>query len=80
MAHDDEREQGYDNGRATPHGIIVMAAFAAVLTSVTWVGSAIALQVAGIVRIPFLMCSAIYLVVSSGVDKITKWTAERIGY
>ena len=69
MAHDDERGQGYDNGRATPHGIIVMAAFAVVLMSVTWVGSAIALQVAGIVRIPFLMCSAIYLVMSSGVDK-----------
>ena len=52
MAHDGVREQGYDNGRATPNGIIVVAAFAMVLVSVTWVGVAVALRVAGVVHVP----------------------------
>ena len=50
MAHDDEREQGYDNGRATPDGVIVVAAFAVVLVGLTWVGVTAALRFAGIVH------------------------------
>jgi len=38
VAHDDVRERGYDNGRVTPDGVEVIAAFAIVLVSVTWVG------------------------------------------
>ena len=45
MAHDDEREQGYGNGRATPVGVIVVAEFAVALVSVTWVGAAVVLRV-----------------------------------
>ena len=46
VAHDDVREQGYDNGGATSGGVIVVATFAMVLVSVTWVGVAVALRVA----------------------------------
>jgi len=48
--HDSVREQGYDNGRATPDSVIVVAAFEMVLVSVTWVGVVVALRVAGIVH------------------------------
>ena len=51
MAHDDVREQGYNNGRATPDGDIVVAAFAIVLVSVTWVGVTVALRVSGVVHV-----------------------------
>jgi len=51
VAHDDEREQGYGNGRATPVRVIVVAAFAMVLVSVTWVGDAVALRVVGVVHV-----------------------------
>jgi len=44
-AHDDEREQGYGNGRVTPVGVIVVAAFAMALVSVTWVEAAVVLRV-----------------------------------
>jgi len=47
VAHDDVREQGYDNGRATPDGVIVVVAFAMVLVSVTWVGVASRWRCAG---------------------------------
>ena len=52
MAHDDEREQGRDNGRATP-GVIVVAAFAVVRVGLIWVGVAVAvaLRFAGVVRV-----------------------------
>ena len=51
MAHDDEREQGYDNGRVTPDGVIVVPAFAAVRVGLIWVGVAVAvaLRFAGVV-------------------------------
>jgi hypothetical protein len=48
VAHDDV---GYDNGPATPDGVIVVAAFAMVLVSVTWVGGGVALRVAGAVGV-----------------------------
>ena len=53
MAHDDEREQGRDNGRATPDGVIVVAAFAVARVGLTWVGVAVAvaLRFAGVVRV-----------------------------
>ena len=51
MAHNDVREQGYDNGRATSGGVIVVAAFAIVLVSVTGVGDAVSLRIAGIVHV-----------------------------
>jgi len=51
VAHDDGREQGYDNGRVTPGGVIVVAAFAMVLVSVNWVGVAVAPRVAGVVHV-----------------------------
>ena len=47
--HGDEREQGHDGGRSTPGGVIVVAAFAVVLVSVTGVGIAIVLWVTGVV-------------------------------
>jgi len=50
VAHDDVREQGYDNGGATPDGVIVVATFAMVLVSVTWVGVAVALLIDGVVH------------------------------
>ena len=51
MAHDGGREQGYENGQATPDGVIVVAAFAMVLVGVNWVGVAVALRVAGVVHV-----------------------------
>ena len=53
MAHDDEREQGRDNGRATPDGVIAVAAFAVVRVGLIWVGVAVAvaLRFAGVVRV-----------------------------
>ena len=51
MVHDDEREQGHGNGRATPVRAIVVTAFAMVLVSVTWVGIAVALRVVGVVHV-----------------------------
>ena len=51
VAHDGVREQGYDNDRATPDGVIVVAAFAMVLVSVTWVEAAVALRVAGAMHV-----------------------------
>ena len=49
--HDNEREQGYDNGRATPDGVIVVAAFAVVRVGLIWVGVAVARRFAGIMRV-----------------------------
>ena len=49
--HDAQREQGYDSGRATPDRVIVVAAFAVVLLSVTWVRTAVALRVDGVVHV-----------------------------
>jgi len=51
VAHDDEREQGYGNGRATPVRFIVVTAFAMVLVIVTRVGVAVALRVVGVVHV-----------------------------
>ena len=51
MAHDDVDEQSYDNGRATSGGAIVVATFAMVLVSVTWVGFAVALRVVRVVYV-----------------------------
>jgi hypothetical protein len=39
VVHDGIREQGYDNGQATPDGVIVVAALAIVLVSMTWAGA-----------------------------------------
>jgi len=50
VAHDDEREQGYGNGRATSVRAIVVAGFAMVLVSVTRVG--VARVVVGVVHVP----------------------------
>jgi hypothetical protein len=50
--HDDEHEQSYGNDRATPNGVIVAVVFAVVLVSVTGVGIAVALRVAGAVCAP----------------------------
>jgi len=50
VAHDDVREQGYDNSRATSGGVIVVAASTMVLVSVIWAGVTVALQVAGVVH------------------------------
>jgi len=35
VAHDGVHKQGYDNGRATPDGVLAVAAFAMVLFSVS---------------------------------------------
>jgi len=51
VPHDGVREQGYDNGRATPDSVIVVAVFAMVLVSVTFVAVAVALRVAGAVHV-----------------------------
>ena len=51
VAHDGGREQGHNNGRATPDRAIVVAAFAMMLVSVTWVGVAVALRVTGVVHV-----------------------------
>ena len=48
VARDDEREQGDDNSRATPDGVIVVAMFA---VSLFWVGVAVALRFAGVVHV-----------------------------
>ena len=51
MAHDGVRKQGYDNDRATPDGIIVVAGFEMVLVSGTWVGVVVLLRAAGVVHV-----------------------------
>jgi hypothetical protein len=53
VVHNDVREQGYGNGRATPEGVIVVAAFVMVLVSVTCaaVAVAVALRVVGVVHV-----------------------------
>ena len=71
MAHDDEREQGDDNSRATPDGDIVVAAFAVVLVGLTWVGVAVALRVAGIVHMLDVLGDLLGPVVRG------KWTAVK---
>ena len=49
MAHDDEREQGYDNGGVAPDGVITVTAFVVVLVSDLF-GIAFALRVAGVLH------------------------------
>ena len=51
MVHGNEREQGDDNTRATPDRVIVVAMSAVVLVGLTWVGGAVALGFAGVVRV-----------------------------
>jgi len=51
VAHDDLCEYGYDNGRATPDRVIVVAAFAMVQVSVTWVGVVVGLRVPRVVHV-----------------------------
>jgi hypothetical protein len=57
VVHNDVREQGYGNGRATPEGVIVVAAFVMVLVSVSCavvavaVAVAVALRVVGVVHV-----------------------------
>ena len=51
MAHDDEREQGRGNGRATPDRVIVVAMFAVMRVDLIWVGVAVALGFAGVLRV-----------------------------
>ncbi len=45
------RRHGYDSGQATPDRVIVAAVFAAVLVSVTGDSVAVALRIAGVVRV-----------------------------
>ena len=71
MALDDEREQGYDDGRATPDGVIVVAAFAVVLVGLTWVGFAVGQRVAGVVYMLDVLGDSLSPVVCG------KWTAVR---
>ena len=61
MAHDGEREQGYDNNRATPDGVIVVGEFAVVLVSLTWV--AVGQRVAGVVHMLDVLGDLLGLVV-----------------
>ena len=51
MVHGDEREQGDDNSQATPDGVIVVAMYAVVLVGLIWVGVAVELGFAGVVRV-----------------------------
>ena len=73
MADEDEREQRYDNGRATPDGVKVAAGFAAVLVSVVWVGIVVSLRGAGAVRMLDVFGDLLGPVVRRG--QIIKWTA-----
>ena len=54
--YDDEHEQGHDNGRVTPGGVEVAAAFEVVLVKVTGVGVAVELRVAGVRRTCSVIC------------------------
>ena len=65
----DKREQGYDNGRATPDGAIVVAAFAVVRVGLIWVGVAVELGFAGVVRVLDVLGELL------GHDARRKWTA-----
>jgi len=47
--HDDEREQDYDSGRATPDEVTVAGAFAVVLMNLIGAGMVVALRAAGVV-------------------------------
>lgn len=79
-ADDNEREQSYDNGRATRDGVIVAAVFAVVLVSVTWVGIAVALRVAGVGRKVdvFGDLQGVYVDVDDvSRARITVWTVRR---
>ena len=68
VAHDDEREQGHDNSRATPDGVIVVAAFAVVRVGLIWVGVAVALRFADVVRVLDVLGELLGPVVRRKVD------------
>ena len=46
-----DRQISYESGRATPDGVMVLATFAMVLVSTTWVGAAVTLRIASIVNV-----------------------------
>jgi len=77
VAHDDEREQGYGNGRATPVRVIVVAAFAMVLVSVTSVGAAVVLRVVGVVRVLDVLSEWLGPIVHEQMILDSGWCLER---
>ena len=46
-----DQQTSTDNGRATPERVIVVAAFAVLVVSMSWVDAAVVLRVAGIVHV-----------------------------
>jgi len=80
VAHDDVREQGYDNGRATSGGIIVVAAFAMVLVIVTGVGVAVALRVSGAMHVLCVLGEELGPAICRGQIRIDRgWCLEEEG-
>ena len=78
VTDDGEREQNHNNGRGTPDGVEGAEGFAVVPVCVTWVGIAVALRVAGVVRMfrvfddllcPVVRCGQIIKWTVGGVDK-----------
>jgi hypothetical protein len=62
VVHDDAREQGYGNGRATPEGVIVVAAFVmVVLMSVTCAAVAVAVAVVVVVAVVLRVVGVVHL-------------------
>ena len=76
VTDDGEREQNYINGRATPDGVEDAAGFAVVPVCVTWVGIAVALRVAGVVRMFRVFDDLLCPVVRRG--QIIKWTVSDV--
>ena len=65
-----DRRTSYDNGRAINNGVIVVASFAVVLVSMTWVraavGAAVVLRGAGAVHVFDVLCDLLGPVVLCG--------------
>ena len=60
------RQQGYHSGQSAPDGVIVAAAFAAVLGSVTGGGIAVVLRITGVVGVLDVLSELLDLVIHRG--------------
>ena len=68
-------EYSYVNGRATHGGVIVVASFAVVLVSMTWVGTPVGLRVTGAVF--DVLCDLLGPVVLCGQISGGVWREEK---
>ena len=74
--HDDECEQGHYSGEVTPDGVVVAAALAVVLGSVSGAGIATTLQVAVVMCVLDVFGDLLRPAVRRG--RTIKWTAGEV--